>query len=447
MKTKDVVRTGVGWGMAGIACLLLFIMTGCSNSDNNAPPPAPGYVQTSLGGSKNDFFTREGVRSVSVTADGGFILTGSSTSSDGDLTENKGRYDIWVVKLSPDLALEWQRDLGGSKMDDSAAVIPTSDGGYLMAGSTDSSDGDVVGYKGGGDIWLVKLDSVGNIVWSKCFGGSHWDAASAVLETADGYVVAGYSNSEDGDKLQGYGYIDAWIFKITAAGALVWQMSIPANGQNYLRALKQTADGGFVVVGHTTSTIGPAKTNAGTVDVLAAKLDSEGKLQWARAFGTGQVERGTAIEEAENGDLVMAGWQSTPTNDLDCLVLRADSTGNLLWSRTYGGTDSDSAFGLLLQNDNIYFSGESYSNDGDFPGSKGESDIVLARLSGDGALQKVVRLGGSKQESSGAVIRTGASDTGAFLVAGWTASQDGDVKANHGEKDIWLVKVGGNLDQ
>ena len=443
---KKRIKANLFWAMACLICLSLLGAVGCSDSDTNPPPPAPGYVQASLGGTQDEYFTRHGSRSIVKTADGGFILTGSSDSRDGDLTANKGLFDLWAVRLSKDFKVLWQKSLGGSRVERSGQILQTGDGSSLLVGYTASNDGDVLGYHGGGDAWVVHLDQAGTVLWSKCFGGSRLDEATAVVQAEDGgFVVAGYSNSYDGDAAGNTGAFNAWIFKIDPQGNLIWQKAIGGSNKDEFEALTMTSGGGLVAVGRTLSTDGDIPHHEGGSNLLVARLDGMGAIQWVRAIGTDASEGGTAVQEAPNGDLVVCGWSGPLGASMDALVIRLNADGQELWSRTYGGSKADSAFGLALFDNRIFIAGESYSDDGDFPGSKGRSDMVVARLDPGGALQGFTRLGGADRESAGAILLVDPEKEPAFLIAGWTASRDGDVRANHGGRDIWLVRLRSDL--
>ena len=150
-------------------------------------PPALAWNVT-LGGSGSD-----GAAAVNETSDGGYIVAGQTSSSDGDVGFNHGGQDGWVVKLDADGGIAWNRTLGGSGSDGVYAVDQAFDGGFVVAGSTTSSDGDVAGNRGGYDCWAVKLDADGGMAWNATLGGSLGDGASAVRQASDGgYVVAGF---------------------------------------------------------------------------------------------------------------------------------------------------------------------------------------------------------------------------------------------------------------
>jgi hypothetical protein len=149
------------------------------------------------------------------TSDGGYIIAGSSSSNDGDVTGNHGREDSWIGKLDSLGTLQWQKSLGGSGWDRALSFQQTSDGGYIIAGFSDSNDGDVTGNHGNRDYWIVKLDSLGTLQGQKSFGGSGLDSAHSIQQTSDGgYIIAGHSFSNNGDVTENHGVADYWIVKL-----------------------------------------------------------------------------------------------------------------------------------------------------------------------------------------------------------------------------------------
>ena len=131
-----------------------------------------------------------------------------------------------------------------------------------------SSDGDVGKGHGNTDAWVVKLDATGKIVWQKCYGGSGFDQGVAIVETADGGLVfAATTSSKDGDVVGNHGRTDVWVVKVDRTGTLLWQKCIGGTGSDSVNSLQKTSDGGFVVAGLTTSNDGDVKGNHGERDI------------------------------------------------------------------------------------------------------------------------------------------------------------------------------------
>jgi hypothetical protein len=173
-----------------------------------------------------------------------------------------------VVKLTSLGTIEWQEALGGSGFDYSNSIQQTSDGGYIVAGTSDSNDGDVSLNNGYEDYLVVKLTSIGNIEWQKSLGGSGRDYANSIQQTSGGgYIVAGSSVSNDGDVSGNHGFAtDYWVVKLTSLGAIDWQKALGGINNDYSYSIQQTSDGGYIVAGITYSIDGDVSGNNGGVD-------------------------------------------------------------------------------------------------------------------------------------------------------------------------------------
>ncbi|MBK6997755.1 MAG: hypothetical protein IPH31_23785 [Lewinellaceae bacterium] len=193
------------------------------------------------------------------------------------MTQNIGYSDVWLVKLDSVGEIEWDKSYGGINGADRAFSIQlTKDGGYIFAGETNSSDGDVEGHHGNDDCWVVKLDSNGDLEWQRALGGIGSDRGWGVVQTSDeGYAMVGYAGSLDGDITGWQGYYDYWVVKLSASGVLEWQKTLGGSDEDWGRSICQTVDDGYAVVGITRSMDGDVLVNHGQ-DVWAVKLDSTG---------------------------------------------------------------------------------------------------------------------------------------------------------------------------
>jgi hypothetical protein len=260
-----------------------------------------------VGGSRHEM-----PRDATVTDDNGIVMMGLTNSDDRDVTNYYGFYDIWLIKLNEEGEKEWDFTLGGSSLEEAGAIIQTSDGGYAIAASTDGAGGGnydtTCNYHGlpnsYQDFWIVKLDSQRNIEWQQCYGGLYDDGAGDIIEVEDGYVVVGSTMSNDGDVsgLNGppgpnseYGG-DIWVIKIDFDGNLIWQKCLGGLYDDFSRNIFTTSDGGFMVVGRTTSDDGDVEGYHGEGmgiwgDIWFVKLSSEGELQWQYCYGGNGDER------------------------------------------------------------------------------------------------------------------------------------------------------------
>ena len=188
----------------------------------------------------------ETANAIVSTPDGGFIVAGHTNSNDGDVSGKHGsglKVDAWIIKLDKDGNKQWQKCLGGSEQDYAASIVASNDGGYVMAGYTLSNDGDVSGNYGDYDVWAVKLSGNGDLLWQKALGGSGEDIASSITLAQDGYVIAARTASNDGDVSGNHGAQDAWIIKIDATGNLVWQQTYGGSKGDGGRSIITTSPG------------------------------------------------------------------------------------------------------------------------------------------------------------------------------------------------------------
>ena len=207
-------------------------------------------------------------------------MAGYTESDDGDIISNHGDYDMWVVKLNKNGEIEWQKCLGGSGEDEANSIQQTTDGGYIVAGSTVSDDGDVSDYHGEEDMWIVKLDSTGKIEWQKCLGGSNYDYANSIKQTTDGgYIVAVSTVSDDGDVIGNHGSLDMWIVKLNKNGEIDWQKCLGGSDDDRAFSIQQTTDSGYIVAGKTFSDDGDAIGNHGDYDMWIVKLNKNGEIE------------------------------------------------------------------------------------------------------------------------------------------------------------------------
>ena len=213
------------------------------------------------------------------TSGGGYLLGGiTSSSNDGDVQSgNHGGWDNWIVKTNNVGTIEWEQTYGGSRDDLLSSIIPTSDGGYLLGGYTLSNDGDVQsGNQGGYDYWVVKINNVGTIEWEQTYGGSFPDYIVSTIPTSDGgYLLGGYTRSNDGDVQSGnHGEEDYWVVKINNVGTIEWEQTYGGSGIDWLSSIIPTSDGGYLLGGATSSNDGDVQSgNHGDFDYWVVKLD------------------------------------------------------------------------------------------------------------------------------------------------------------------------------
>ncbi len=398
--------------------------------------------QKTYGGSDYDF-----AYAIQQTNDGGYIIAGYTSSNDGDVSGNPGAADYWLVKTDSMGNLQWQKTYGGSSDDYATAIQQTNDGGYIIAGYTSSNDGDVSGNHGWSDYWLVKTDSIGNLQWQKTYGGSNDDGAYAIQLTNDGgYIIAGLTYSNDGDVSGNHGGHDCWLVKTDSLGNLQWQKTYGGSNDDGAFAIQLTNDGGYIIAGYTGSNDGDVSGNHGQTDYWLVKTDSMGNLQWQKTYGGSNNDKAYAIQLTNDGGYIIAGFNYSNDGDVsgnhgwsDYWLVKTDSIGNLQWQKTYGGSNVDFATAIQQTNDGGYIiAGYTGSNDGDVSGNHGNVDYWLVKTDSLGNLQWQKTYGGSNNDEAFAIQLT---NDGGYIIAGYSESNDGDVSGNHGSGDFWLVKL------
>ncbi len=324
--------------------------------------------------------------------DGGYIICGFSDSDSGQVGANHGLQDCWIVKLDSAGSLQWERSLGGSMNDLANSIIPTNDGGYAFTGFAGSSSGDVSGNHGNGDCWVVKLDSAGNFQWQNCLGGSNPDNGWKINQTADGgYIVGATSSSIDGNVVGNHGGGDIWIIRLNASGSIIWQKCLGGSGSDIMRDMRITSDAGFVIGGYSNSVDGDVSLNQGAYDYWVVKLDSSGTLISEKTFGGPGNDYGQSVRQVLDGGYIVAGYTNSVGGDVsinhgfnDYWIIRLDQNFNLLWQKSLGGSSFDFGTSVLQSSDDgfVVF-GYSSSLDGDITvhnGSTQESDFWMVKL-------------------------------------------------------------------
>jgi hypothetical protein len=237
---------------------------------------------------------------------------------------------VAAAELSAD---GWTKTYGGTSYDEAWALVQTVDGGYALAGVTDSFGA------GSYDFWLVKTDSVGNAQWNQTYGGTGNDEARALVQTVDGgYALAGVTDSF------GAGSYDFWLVKTDANGNAQWNKTYGGTNIDYGAALVQTSNGGYALAGGTYS------FGAGNGDFWLVKTDSVGNAQWNQTYGgTGNDGAGALVQTVDGGYALAGVTKSFGAGDYDFWLVKTDANGNAQWNKTYGGTSTDYGVNALVQ--------------------------------------------------------------------------------------------------
>jgi len=220
------------------------------------------------GGTNNDR-----AHAVIEADDGSFVMAGFSESDDYDISNTRGSYDFWVIKLTATGELLWERSFGGTGIEIAYDITKTDDGGYVVTGNTFSTDIDISMNHGESDVWLIKIDDNGKLLWEKTFGGSQFDAAQGVITTYDGgFIITGNSKSIDGDVSENNGENDIWLIKTDSDGNLLWQSSYGGSNLDYGFDAVENLDKSLLLVGESSSNDFPNLINKGLSDAIIIKI-------------------------------------------------------------------------------------------------------------------------------------------------------------------------------
>jgi hypothetical protein len=379
--------------------------------------------QKSFGGPGFDL-----LQSIKNTSDGGFILAGTSNSPKGSQKKENchGLSDFWVIKLDAAGSEQWQRTIGGNGQEELLCAFQTRDGGYILGGSSSSSPNSISNTnpelkssntdlyskseksRGNMDYWIVKLDKTGVMEWQKTYGGKYSDVLRSMEQTQDnGYILAGYSNSPaSGDKTEGNkGVGDYWILKISDTGEIQWQKTYGADGDDQPYVIHQTKDGSYIVGGNSNSK-NALSTQGGIVgngtDYWILKLDTEGGEVWSRTFDFGKVDILTSLVENADGTFLIGGHA------------RNGSPGSS------GGLASKAA-GLIAKE------------------KEGMNDYMALKINEKGEEIWRKNVGSSGEDILRRLIET---RDGGYLLAGTSnAGSSRDKNSNIGSNDFWVVKL------
>ena len=261
-----------------------------------------------------------------VTSDGGYLLTGASTIPDGDVTENLGGLDFWVIKTDDKGEIVWQHSYGGSNEDIAYHASETSDGGYIVVGNTFSNDGYVTNNKGNVDIWVMKINADGIFEWGTALGGEYAELGRFVHETEGGYIAGGLTGTKNnGDVVGGHGLYDMWVVKIDLSGNLVWQLPIGGTELDKTSQMELLADGSCILIGETRSNDGDFSNNDGGADFALVKISPDGELVWQQTFGGTKPDSGYAIERTPDNGYIIGGHTWSTNGDLEGFTNRGKS--------------------------------------------------------------------------------------------------------------------------
>ena len=318
----------------------------------------------------------------------GYVVLGYTLSTDVDSQVNKGGWDYLLAKLDKSGNKQWVKLYGGSGHDISSKVIVTSEGNYLIVGSTNSVNGDTGGNIGTWDTWLLKVGTEGQILANKVIGGLDREKGMDILEVEDGYVIASITNSIEGQVPYNHGESDIWFVKLSKdLNTFVFNKAFGGTDQDEISKIMKTSDGNFLIVGYTTSVDGDVQKNSGYWDFWVIKADPDGNIIWQKTYGGEEEDVSySAVEFPDGGYAIVGHTLSKNTIDgfkgaVDVWVVDIDEEGNVRWDKTYGGTLAEYGYDILIDEDgSLVIIGSSFSKNQDLGKNIGGSDIWIFKI-------------------------------------------------------------------
>ena len=351
--------------------------------------------------------------------------------------------------------LELVQTFGGSKNDVAKSVVSTVDGGFAVLGYTQSLDGDITDKATENyDFWMLKFDSEAQLEWNKTYGGSGDERGRSLIETSDGgYALLGYSDSSDGDVSSNNGNRDFWLVKINASGVLSWQKSFGYEGEDEGVSIIETSDNHLMLSGVLDVTASGGEGNQGRFstrhaggDYWAIKITPTGDIVWSRFYGGTFTDSPTGIKETLNDGLISVGGSDSNDVDIsnnkgsyDFWIVKSDRNGDIVWEKSFGGSEIDEARDVISDGaGNHIIVGDTRSNDQDVAFNIGAADLWAIKVSNSGELLWNTSIGGSNFDVARSISTTFNNE---FIIAGSSRSSNGDVSKNQGQNDAWVLKL------
>ncbi|MEM1321864.1 MAG: hypothetical protein AAGG75_16510, partial [Bacteroidota bacterium] len=357
--------------------------------------------------------------------------------------------------------VEWDKAYGGNMNEELTALQQTDDGGYILGGLTVSGiSGDVTEVSpGGSDYWMLKVDALGNVQWDKRFGGNSFEFSQTLIQTSDGgYLIGGWSPSGiSGDKteaLRGFWGTDYWLVKTDASGNKIWDRTFGGSTNDQLWEVRETHDGGYILVGLSDSPNDNDKTEAskGGFDFWVIKINSAGTKVWDRTIGGTGTDMAFSVRQTPDRGFIIGGLSDSPVSgdksepsqgSIDFWVVKLDSMGVKQWDRTFGGAGNDQLLSIETTLDNGYIlGGWSQSDIGGHKteSNRGGSDFWIIKTDSNGNLQWDKTIGGDDKDELRSISQ---NSKGTYVLGGYSASGiSGDkTQASQGMDDYWIVFV------
>ena len=309
--------------------------------------------------SQYGYTVRWGGKAIVSTDDGGYLLGGPLYFGPDDA-------ELWLVKLDSKGKIKWQYTLGGHDYEWFHWMEQTSDGGFIVAGLTQSFG------EGGTDLWLIKLKALGEVEWQKAYQTSGNLSLVEVHQTEDGgFIGVGNIYSPEYEFKS-----DFLVMKFSASGEVQWAWRYGGDLEERARSIIQTSDGGYLVAGSSRS------FGAGSQDIWLLKLNAQGQVEWQRCYGGEKDDSASVVRAGISGGYVVVGeTYSFGSGGQDIITFKLNKNGLIEWQKAYGGNEDEAVYSLVVsENDGYVLSGETYSY------GRGKNDAFVLKMSPTGEI-------------------------------------------------------------
>lgn len=443
-----------------LSLFFLFVLLSCSKDSETVQPTEKNSAiewERTIGS-----FGSDRPSSIIQTSDGGYVISGFSGGINGDKSEAPIGFgnDFWVVKLSRAGDIIWENTIGGSSSDlYYANVVQTQDGGYLIGGqsNSDKSGDKSENNRGDFDFWIVKLSSEGEVLWDRTYGGDREENLRQMVQTTDGgFLLCGVSESGvSGDKTETrIGDNSIWLVKTDSEGVMEWDKTIGGNASDFANVMIKTNDDAILIGASSSSISGHDKSenSKGSYDYWIIKLDFSGNILWDRTYGATSLEGLAAIAQTSDGGYVLGGHSNSDSSGdkssnriggYDLWIVKVSSNGTLEWEKTIGGTSDEYLKALDTTGDGHIIIGATSPPiaPSDEPGDSITNDfwVIRMNLSGEVVIQDT--FGGNFIDTMTSLRTT---TDGGFIMCGHTwspKSRDKSEDNTSNVEDYWVVKI------
>lgn len=401
-----------------------------------------------FGGSKNDVF-----KAIVPTLGGGYVVLGHTQSNDFEITDKTDEsFDYLLMQFSEDNELLWSKTYGGSEDDRGVDIIATKDGGFVLFGFSKSSDIDVDENAGAQDFWLIKTNAEGELSWQKSFGFSGADTGNTLLQTTDnGFLITGVldvtaSNGQGNFKTsEKHAGGDVWVLKLTNNGALEWSRYFGGSFTDVPFGIVETNTNEYIIAASSDSEDFNVSNNKGTYDFWIFKLSNTGELLWEKSFGGSEIDEPRGITTANDGNFIVVGDTRSSDQDVtsnnggaDVWMIKIASDGRLIWEKNIGGSSFDVARSISkTQDGGFIISGNSRSLDAGFT-NKGQNDAWVLKMDTNGSELWQKFVGGSENELLFDAVEL---EDKTIIAVGESSSSNQDIPENKGFSDGLIILI------